>query len=349
MNALAKEKEPEFSESDLIMSRLDKFSDRLPQNEAVQKALSLLKASNDDDYTLDTAKDVIDDAKGVITDLLDDRKKLEKKAFIDGDNGYLNKNSINDLIDHIIEEQRTNAKPDHVAIGIIDLNNLKVFNNASYGGCGDVAIKYLLKFVSERLGDKGFIARFGGDEFGVVMEGKTPEQAQKILQPILEELADVSINGDKNGNNKCEATNKANQKADIQVSASCGFSELRIFDTNKKPRNDNHGIRAEAFKLALEAQSKNKMASKIYASHLPNGYPACGNRHNAEQIIGRVLQQDFSGLGRNQFLAIKEKISEIAREHNRKPTMLPKPQINNQSFVERMEERKHNQSLAASR
>ena len=68
----------------------------------------------------------------------------------------------------------------HHVICYIDLDQFSVVNNTfGYGG-GDRLLVEVTKLLKDELGDRGMVARIGGDEFGMLFENGTVEEALEI-------------------------------------------------------------------------------------------------------------------------------------------------------------------------
>ena len=78
-----------------------------------------------------------------------------------------------------------------VAIGDIDFFK-KV--NDNYGHeAGDEVLIHVARVLKEQLLANGFVCRWGGEEFLIVIESHTIEQAEHILQSILDTLRNQTI------------------------------------------------------------------------------------------------------------------------------------------------------------
>jgi diguanylate cyclase (GGDEF)-like protein len=84
------------------------------------------------------------------------------------------------------------------ALLFIDLDQFKYVNDACGHPAGDRLIRKVAELLKRSVGDKGLVARFGGDEF-VVLAGDTSRSATKILaRTILEDMRRLAhIEGDR--------------------------------------------------------------------------------------------------------------------------------------------------------
>lgn len=224
-----------------------------------------------------------------------------REAFIDPDTGHLNKNAFNAVLKHIIEERTKDPtlKNEPITVAVLDLNYLKTFNNESFTGCGNVAIKYMTDFVTKRLRENNggrnhdlFTRMSGGDEFGVVMRNCTPEDAKKRLSEILKEMARVSLIGDNKGNEKCIGINDDGEERVLQVSAALGVSELLDKDISHNTKTAT--ILENTVDTAKQNEEKNKKMSKIYARSV-GGIPPFGDRANAEVGVKKYFEDVSAG------------------------------------------------------
>ncbi|MCL4316429.1 MAG: EAL domain-containing protein, partial [Gammaproteobacteria bacterium] len=96
--------------------------------------------------------------------------------------GLLNRREFELRLNQALESARNEGK--HHAVCYLDLDQFKVVNDT----CGHVAGDELLKQVSARLHkhirDNDVLARFGGDEFTVLLEGCHPDKAYDIAETL---------------------------------------------------------------------------------------------------------------------------------------------------------------------
>ncbi len=76
-----------------------------------------------------------------------------------------------------------------LAVGLIDIDNFKKLNDTLGHAAGDVALKTLANAVRERLRPVDHIARFGGEEFVVLLPGTEIAEAQQALTRLQRSLS----------------------------------------------------------------------------------------------------------------------------------------------------------------
>jgi diguanylate cyclase len=78
-----------------------------------------------------------------------------------------------------------------LAIGLIDIDNFKKLNDTLGHAAGDVALKTLAAAVRERLRPVDHLARFGGEEFVVLLPATPPAEAQQALTRLQRSLSEA--------------------------------------------------------------------------------------------------------------------------------------------------------------
>ncbi|MDE2276635.1 MAG: diguanylate cyclase, partial [Burkholderiales bacterium] len=78
-----------------------------------------------------------------------------------------------------------------LAVGLIDIDNFKRLNDTLGHAAGDVALKSLAAAVRERLRPADHLARFGGEEFVVLLPATAPEEARLVLTRLQRSLSEA--------------------------------------------------------------------------------------------------------------------------------------------------------------
>lgn len=112
----------------------------------------------------------------------------------------------------------------------IDVNNLKLMNDVFGHRKGDELLKKVADILCESLRKSDIAARWGGDEFLVILPNANEENCQKIVERIKE---------------RC----KIEQKDPIEISVAIGFATLHSSDENI----------FDMFAMAEKRMYKNKM------------------------------------------------------------------------------------------
>jgi len=70
-----------------------------------------------------------------------------------------------------------------ISLLVIDVDYLKLLNDAFGHKIGDKALLTVAEVVREQLADAGQVFRYGGDEFVVVLPGMSVEAASEVARP----------------------------------------------------------------------------------------------------------------------------------------------------------------------
>ena len=108
--------------------------------------------------------------------------RLALVAQIDPLTGLANRRRLLDRLDHAFAGHQ---RGDDVSVLFIDLDGLKHVNDSLGHDIGDAVLIRVAKQLASTARAKDTVARIGGDEFVIVCEGTTPEQAEVLAQRIL--------------------------------------------------------------------------------------------------------------------------------------------------------------------
>lgn len=159
----------------------------------IKKMMNFLKelSENNLDVTLDESVSYRGDELGVMgrfmIKLQGALKKLIERDVL---TGLYNRRSAEKKIDEI----EKNYGGYCVSIG--DIDHFKIFNDSFGHECGDVVLKEVAKILNESMKGKGFVARWGGEEFLLVYANADLDSAYVALLDIREALHQKEIEYD---------------------------------------------------------------------------------------------------------------------------------------------------------
>lgn len=147
---------------------------------------------------------------GVVTVMRERERRLTKglreAARTDALTGILNRHGLEPELTRLVAESRRSGVP--LAVALFDIDHFKRFNDRHGHLAGDEALRRVARALSaaSRAGD--CVARFGGEEFAVILPGAEPEGGRAYADRVAVALASEGV-------------------ADaLRLTASCGIAAL---------------------------------------------------------------------------------------------------------------------------
>ena len=116
-------------------------------------------------------------------------KKLQQSAVTDLLTGLLNRQGFAKHVGDYEYAVKAGRKSSTCAVVLyMDLDNFKFCNDTFGHAVGDVILKAFSRLFERVCGDKGYVVRYGGDEFLMVMPGSSLEEGIESAKQIYAEL-----------------------------------------------------------------------------------------------------------------------------------------------------------------
>lgn len=110
------------------------------------------------------------------------QRSLRRLATVDALTGLFNRRHLSDLAEKEIARHARNGE--ELSFLLLDIDHFKQFNDRYGHDTGDRILERLSKVLAKTLRDQGFIGRWGGEEFLVVLPGTDREQALLTAERI---------------------------------------------------------------------------------------------------------------------------------------------------------------------
>jgi len=114
-------------------------------------------------------------------------EQLTRQAFHDGLTDLPNRALFRDRLDHALARSGRSAEP--LAVMLVDLDGFKQVNDSLGHDAGDQLLQEVARRFATSVRSSDTVARFGGDEFAVLLEGADERQAVSTAERLLENLA----------------------------------------------------------------------------------------------------------------------------------------------------------------
>ncbi len=134
------------------------------------------------------------DVRGVVlnardvTERVHLQEELERQAFHDGLTGLPNRALFRDRLDQALA--RSARSGDALAVLMLDLDGFKQVNDSLGHDVGDTLLQRVAARIDEIIRPSDTLARFGGDEFALLLDGTKQPQAEALAKRLIDRLAE---------------------------------------------------------------------------------------------------------------------------------------------------------------
>lgn len=129
-----------------------------------------------------------EDDRRHINSITDRVEKIEIESQLDHLTKVYNRQHIETLLEEEFKNSTINKSP--LSLAFIDIDDFKAINDTYGHLIGDEVIKLISSFFSKNIRDTDVLARYGGDEFLLMLPGANLDVAKSILERLLPLLQD---------------------------------------------------------------------------------------------------------------------------------------------------------------
>ncbi len=176
-----------------------------------------------------------------------ERSELEELAQTDGLTGLAN---FRALRNHFDQEYRRAVRYHYpISVVMLDLDHLKQINDRYGHEVGNQAILAVANHLKQSLRETDFAARFGGDEFCVLLPYQTPAEANVFVERLRTTLPRLTLPG---------------ADLELSLSLSCGVASHYA----DAPKEDEDALLRAADQALYEAKRRGRNRAIVYELEL---------------------------------------------------------------------------------
>lgn len=167
----------------------------LSDNPSPDEVKNIVKTIIDETKTLGNYGKTIQTKLVETTDVLENLKKdfeqVKTEALVDFLTGIPNRKAFDQALTEQIGDAKTDMKS--LSLLLIDIDHFKRFNDEFGHLVGDHVLKFVVKKIRELVKGRDFLARFGGEEFAVILPQTPLEGAQTVAENIRNYFAQAKL------------------------------------------------------------------------------------------------------------------------------------------------------------
>jgi len=172
-------------------------------------------------------------------------ERIQKQAMTDGLTGFANHKTFYEILEK--ELWRSKRHGGHISLIMIDIDNLKTINDTFGHRAGDKVIREVSKRIRECIRQIDTPARYGGDEFAVILPNTELADATVVAERMVnavsrgpvswkKEAVKLSISiglGQYDAESNAEDVTSRSDEA-LYMAKQAGKNTIKIFETSKR-------------------------------------------------------------------------------------------------------------------
>ncbi|MGB7432870.1 MAG: EAL domain-containing protein [Ahrensia sp.] len=246
-------------------------------------------------------------------------EEIHKLAYYDTLTGLINRKCMTDQIDRTMRD--IVGKQHFGAVLFIDLDNFKTLNDSFGHDYGDSLLTQVAARLRHVVPPNGHVARFGGDEFVVLLDNAGDNQAEaeqnasSLAQTLCTTIAQPVILAGHMHQSTCSIGVRLFSETESSVVDILATADTAMYDAKRKGKNtfevyndDIHNLRARRY--ALLQDLNRALESNQFSLMLQPQVDRQGRIVGAE-ALARWTHPDYGMVSPGEFIPILEKSGHI--------------------------------------
>jgi diguanylate cyclase len=210
-----------FDRSDCNLSTytktLNRFAEILDSSTPLQSMVSEVQKVLDETHTMEQSQYRLESDMSYILEevesLRKDLEKIKQESMTDALTGIANRKAFDAGLENAVIESRKQNSP--LCILVIDIDHFKRFNDTYGHLVGDKVLRFVGAVLNRCLKGRDMAARFGGEEFTVILPQTALNGAEVIAEQIRKSISLGSVK------------NKIDGKNHDKITVSIGVAQIR--------------------------------------------------------------------------------------------------------------------------
>lgn len=132
-----------------------------------------------------------------LSDMVQWGEAARKRAVTDEATGLFNRRFLDEALEEQFQKARTDDSP--ISVVMLDLDHFNGINEAYGHAVGDEVITAVVPVFRRHFREQDIVARYGGDEFTVLLPGTPAEEAFTICDAVCRDVARLPVLADRGG------------------------------------------------------------------------------------------------------------------------------------------------------
>lgn len=160
--------------------------------------------------------------------------ELYKHSITDSLTGAYNARKIKELVEeYLLLYIKENI---NFSLTIIDMDNFKIVNDTFGHETGDALLQETVQVIEENLREGDILARYGGDEFVILLPGCNSSKAKEVVERLLEKISEIKVENNKGVISFSAGIADANETSEIE-SDIFKLADKRMYYSKNNGRN----------------------------------------------------------------------------------------------------------------